>query len=358
MKTKIISIALTAILLTSTALTAQWQKVTDFEGMVAEDLNRYFQYPGFGTFYLMPGLDPTDPENSTLYMDAEERGVRCNRLHVAVPLPEPVAVGSVATLRFDFYQYGTSYDLNIGLSPTPITIDPETGLMMTPESFADFEAQIRMNTPVDVRDGNDFRPTELIMPVNEWITYYVVIDHRNQTVEGYMRRGDDTLEKVIIPMPDGQPSKDSWLFRVGRQEPLVSFYVGSSNSCERGYDLGDIWLIDNIYISSGKNLDDGSVPAEKAIDVLIAASNAEGDGVYSHPLFGSFTVNASLEMIYSFKATSWMAIARELDGSYTAHHLGLDKWIYLPVGAPGFANVYGEGWARWEGVNVTPMVAQ
>lgn len=238
------------------SLKADWIKVTDFEGMTVDDLNRYVQNPGFGSFFVMPGLDPTDVNNSALFADSEERGIRCNELAVAVPLDTPIEVDTVATLKFDIYLYGTSLDLGVGLSPIPIEIDPDSGLMLSPRPFNDFEPQMRLNVPLDVRDGSAFRPTTVEPPVNEWFTLYMVIDHRNQTTSGYLRNGAGTLLPLEIIMPNDQPTKDNWAFRIGRKEPLLSLFLTVTNSCARGYDLGDIWLIDNIFIdSTGPNLD-------------------------------------------------------------------------------------------------------
>lgn len=252
---KIKRLLLAAIGLNSLAAYADWTLVTDFTDMSVDDLNRYVQNPGFGSFYLLPGLDPTDEANFALYADSEERGVRCNELAVAIPLETPINVGSVATLKFDIYLYGTSLDLGVGLSPIAIEINPENGLMLRPMPFNDFEPQMRLNVPLDVRDGSAFRQTTVEPPVGEWFTLYMVVDHGNQTTQGYLRREDGTFSLLEIIMPD-ETTKDNWSFRIGRQEPLISLFLTVTNSCARGYNLGDIWLIDNIYLdSSGKNLD-------------------------------------------------------------------------------------------------------
>jgi len=233
---------------------AQWQLVEDFQMVTADSIARYFQIRDPSAQIYVDFFDPFDAANKALFMDAGLRGVQCNALFVAIPLPQEIPVDSKATFKFDFYQAGTSYDLNAGLSPTEFITD-EDGFIIDPETpnFNNFEAQIRMGDPLDVRDGGAFRQTLTNTPIDEWMTIYMVADTTKQTVRGFLRTNAG-IAPIEVPVLD--EIRNFWNFRRAQGLPLKSFYIGSSNMCERGYGNNDIYLFDNVQIDySGVNLD-------------------------------------------------------------------------------------------------------
>jgi hypothetical protein len=254
MKTPYRMLALSPLAILAGTVSAQWQLVEDFQTVDADSIARYFQIRDASAQIYVDFFDPFDAGNKAIFMDAGLRGVRCNALFVAIPLPQEIPVGTRATFKFDFYQAGTSYDLNAGLSPTEFITD-EDGFIIDPETpaFNNFEAQIRMGDPLDVRDGGAFRQTLSNTPVDEWMTIYMVANTIDQTIRGFLRTSAG-IAPIEVPVLD--EVRNYWNFRIGAGLPLKSFYIGSSNMCERGYGNNDIYLFDNVQIDySGVNLD-------------------------------------------------------------------------------------------------------
>lgn len=295
----------------STSAFGEWTLITDFQETSADTIARWFQIEDASAQIFVDFFDPTDATNKSLYMDAGLRGVRCNALFVAIPLPQEVPLGDTVTFKFDFYQAGPSYDLNAGLSPTAFTTN-ESGVIVDPATpaFNNFEAQIRMGSPLTVRDGSNFRQTTTETPVGEWMTIYVIADSSSKTVDGYLRTQSGGLSKIQVPV--GEDIRDFWNWRIGRDETLKSFYMGSSNACERGYDSNDIYLIDNVFIDyTGVNLD--------------------GD----EPIGGDRWAGYTLSQGWA-DTGSWLGWVFP-DGDYV-YILSLGTWTYMPesiIGASG-----------------------
>jgi hypothetical protein len=282
----------------------QWQVVEDFQTVTGDTIPRFIQFPETEGGLVIDAFDPEDATNRSLYVDAGLRGVKCNAIFVAVPLPQPVALGSTASFKFDFWQAGTSYDLNAGLSATAFVTD-ENNIIIDPATpaFNEFEAQIRMGGRLDVRDGGSFRTTNTSTPVGEWMTIYLVVSNMegNQTIKGYLRTIAGGIEPILIPVLD--EIRDQWKFRVGRNQALTHFYLGSSNACDRGYASGDIFLFDNVYIDySGVNLDGDEPPGATWAGMPVV------DGWVDT---GSFMGNV-------YPMGDWVYIQR------------LGNWVYLP----------------------------
>jgi len=285
----------------------EWTKVTDFQDVSAETIARYFQIQDASANIFVDYFDPTDNTNKALYMDAGLRGVRCNALFVAIPLPEPVPLGAKVTFKFDFFMAGPSFDLNAGLSPTNFVTDENMNIVdPAVPAFNDFEAQIRIQDPLTVRDGSNFRQTTNNPPVGEWMTIYIIANGTTKTNEGYLRTSTG-LQKLEIPV--GDTVNDYWNWRIGRDETLKAFYMGSSNACERGYDSNDIYLIDNVYIDyTGVNLD--------------GDDEIGGDKWANYPLVQGYADTGS-----------WLGWVYPV-GDYV-YILSLNTWAYLPESAVG-----------------------
>lgn len=300
--------------LVALSASGQWTKVTDFQELSADTIARWFQIEDASAQIYVDFFDPFDASNKALYMDAGLRGVRCNALFVAIPLPQEVPIGDTVTFKFDFFMAGPSFDLNAGLSPTHFVVD-ENAVIIDPATpaFNNFEAQIRMNVPLDVRDGSNFRQTLTVPPIGEWMTIYIISKGASKTVEGYLRTQSGGLEKIEIPV-DSRVN-DFWNWRIGGNETLKAFYMGSSNACERGYDSNDIYLIDNVYIDySGINLDgDDPINGEDPIG---------GDDWAGFELFSGWA-NTNQFLGWVYPSGDWVFV------------VGYNTWVYLPEMAVG-----------------------
>jgi hypothetical protein len=62
--------------------------------------------------------------------------------------------------------------------------------------------------------------------------------------------------EYVLDIDGNLTTFDSFLWRVGRDEPLRKVYISSANGCSVGYGLDEIYLLDNLYIDyTGVNLD-------------------------------------------------------------------------------------------------------
>jgi hypothetical protein len=237
---------------------ADWVLINDFEGAAYEDFNLWKRFAPQGDMFLT-GLDPTNPTNGFYYVDPGPQvdGAN-NQVHNAITLPTPLAADGKGTLRYRlfFFEAGP-FNLNIGLSDTPVTIDDtlskENGQLLTPTTYGDFESQIGWTDRgvITIRNGNQFLSTDVPIPVGEWITVYYAIDNVTDTTQFYYKL--DSMESPqIITMEDGS---NTALFRNGTDDPLVTLNIISAGSNSGPVS---VFLLDDIYFDpTGINLDGG-----------------------------------------------------------------------------------------------------
>lgn len=257
-----IAAALTA--LTAHTALAEWTKIEDFQEIQPEDIDRWVLVEDPQAVLYVDNFDPMDENNRSLYMDAGFHGIRHNAWNATIDLPQEISIGTKVTLKFDFMAFGPGVSLHVGLTPIPFETN-EFGWIIGPSvpAWNDFEVMLSMLTPISMRDGQNLRASQFTAPIEEWITFYLVIDSTSKTTVAYARTQDGVMRKLTYTLESGE--QDSFLWRVGRDEPLLKVFLASANGASIGYGLDDIYLLDNLYIDySGENLDDGSSASEWA----------------------------------------------------------------------------------------------
>ena len=232
-------------------LHAEWQLITDFTTEAREDLYVWTRF-GYGDIYL-DGLDPTNFSNRALYMDTgppdENRG---NIMYMGLPVPDGgVAPAASASLKYDFYTYGSAFQFLLGLSDVPITVDESLSLafgrMLTPNAWGDYEAVARQQITFDARSGNEYLVSDIPVPVNEWMTIYMYVDNATDTYEVFVKRQEDSVPFQLIINNVSQ-----FAFRNGTEDPLPTIMLAAGRGTGDIYP--DAWVVDNIYMDmSGRN---------------------------------------------------------------------------------------------------------
>jgi hypothetical protein len=144
-------------------------------------------------------FDPFDENNTSLYMDAGFHGVRCNQWNATIDLPQEIPLGSKVTMKFDFLSFGPGISLHVGLTPIPFEKN-EFGWIVGPSTPAwnDYEVMLSMLTPVSMRDGQNLRQSQFTAPIEEWMTFYLVIDTSTKTTVAYVRTASGETQKTGI----------------------------------------------------------------------------------------------------------------------------------------------------------------
>jgi hypothetical protein len=237
---------------------AQWYLVEDFEiGMDRIFTSRWVDPPPvIGIFQ-----DPEDAENSIFFIDSNAYGIDWGVNFVAVTLPEPIPVGSVGTLYLRFYNTGPGHNVSVGLSSTPIVPDPELPYengMSAPLGWTDFESQNRTHAMgsdrFGVRDGSQFIDTDLVVPNNQWIEFWFLVDTTSQTTEYYMKTAADAAPVRASFLDDFGQERTSAAFRNGNGQPLVTFLLGTTSGPVESPFIGDSFFIDDVYVAPGAHI--------------------------------------------------------------------------------------------------------
>lgn len=372
---KVLNLLATSCLTAVCALTAsaEWILIEDFENAVYEDFNLWKRYAPQGDLFL-EALDPTNLANGHYFADpGPQTDGQNNQIHNGFTLPAPIPEGGKGTLKYRVYFYESGpFNLNIGLSDTPVVIDPElskeNGQMIAPTTYGDFESQVGWTDLgiITVRNGNGFSNTVVPIPVGEWVTVYYLVDNGRDITQFYYKL--DSMEApAIIEMVDGTTDV---LFRNGTTDPLVTLNVISAGS---NSGQVSVFLLDDIYYDpTGFNLDgtivDPGDPVWAGFDIVNEAGDAntgdwlgwinasEDPWIYVYNVQNFFAIQESdvspsgAWAYIPYTGTAWEAFEIGSDGlvntgtflnwlyvpggdwvfSYT-----FERWLYMPQPAPG-----------------------
>lgn len=302
-------------------LFAEWQTVADFDTVIPDSRLVYkIEWEvGTGDFNV-----PSHPYAS--YLDADSSSVggtgdalwidpgpvsNQNDMRWWFPLPgDGMAIDSVSTLKFDFWMAGTSHDVVIGLTdtnpePHPTRDIPGQDLWaIGPDSWNNYEAIIRMFTPLNVRQGGGYANVDFSMNLQTWYTIYMVNDGFTQSTAYYIKERDSSAAPTLLNISSGDPMWGNWRRQAGNK--LTHFHLSTTN-----YNLStvDFWWIDNIQIDyTGVNAEVGANPF--AGPGPFADYDVMDGYIDTGDWMGVIEVS-SYPWIYSFDLASWLYVGSE-----------------------------------------------
>lgn len=320
---------------------AQWTILDTFEGSESDRSTNDFA--GWAFFQELsidnetPPIisidpDPAGGENNVFYYDPLGYGTVWNVSAAILPLPEPVEEGEIATVYTRFYASGTGSDLNMGVSAVAIVArDPATDesiiadgggpvpLAAEPtQSPGNFEAQVNFfsiagNGTLTGRDGSNWTFTDYVVPLNQWVELWMVVDNANDTVELFLRAEGETDVVALYDEPAG--------FRNGTEDALQTLIFNyNSGDPEGGAYAGDPIYFDDLAVNVGS----------RALET--PGEGGEDETYLGYPVSdGYISTDAWMGMLYIGNAP-WLW-SYDLDGYvYAAEesHSNSGMWLYVP----------------------------
>ncbi len=294
---------------------AAWESIDTFEerslGSIHDQGNWVVNEGALGTDAFEVIVDPTDANNQVMFA-AETIDNTPNVEDMFFELDRPLEDGTVGTLYFRFRTDAFESHINFGLSD----VAEPTG------TWNHFEAQIRDNQDggLDFRDGGGFTNVLVDLPLDEWISVWMVIDNADDLTQNYIQTEASIPEQTQLTAG----AQDEFAFRFGTDEPLNNFFLRAG-----GNHFGE-WILDDIYLDlSGENLTD---PNDGPVDPLAPLD----DGSLTDPTERADYVHNVLQ--------TWMGDAN-VDGEFNSGDL---VFVFT---AGKYETNEAAGWAQgdWDG---------
>jgi len=251
-------------------LSAQWTLIEDFESYAAgvysaEDESLVYPVAsngGLGEMDIIEGIEGTGGSNAAWFWYGVQLANAGDVWH-QIPLPTPIEENQTATISFRVWQQSYDGSWLVMVSKVGAGEEPDnTALWGNQAAIARFSG----NEPlmIDARNGGSYTPSNpVFLPeLASWYQYWYVLDNSydaegNQAgVGGYSVyvQGPNDAEPQLLSWGGDQTVTDLD-FRNQAQTSLKTLVLIQNAEKSPG-----IWLIDDIYMTSGMNLSDPTDP--------------------------------------------------------------------------------------------------
>jgi hypothetical protein len=358
-KSSLLTIAASASLAATSAL-AQWTLVNDFEsGEVPSSYTMQTTSSSASMKIIDDAGEVTG--NHAFYVESGDLGLGFADTRVTIPMPETVGPGEVATIYARYYQYGYSNLFILGSTDQPAL----TG-------WSDLNAVYRFNQLdnriVDMYDstGYDLTSPEYYIDDEIWYDLWVVLDYDNSTYETWIKGPDDASPVQLTSMNN---SSGSFGFRhnaASASQEIHSIVVASNSGGTADPNLGDVWVIDDIYFTMGDQA--GVMPSSTPTAMTWGGIEADENGwlttgkwigwinIQNKPWVFSYAFNG---FVYAPDpgadvAGSWIyTVNNNAPGSLTFSTTGT-TWGGLEANGDGWLNT--GNWMGWINIQNKPWI--
>mgnify|MGYP001143213605 CR=1 FL=1 len=224
-----------------------WTLVEDFEGYndASEIPCAFYSDSSEAALYLLP--DPQDDTNQVLHIFSGEIGVDWANTHTAVPIPKRAIVGpgQVATLYWRAYEVGTDNNWVVGMTDLDEVSSWNHYNLIT---------KVTETSTVTIyqRRSYDAANPPYILDTGVWNHFWLVVDYDAKTYRLWLKGPRDSVPVQHVVHSD----RDSTDFAFRRTpETEIDHIILTSNSESPGApNAGDLWYLDDFYITMGTDL--------------------------------------------------------------------------------------------------------
>ena len=303
--------------LTVGSLNAQWMLVEDWEGYptgahqgkeVIEALDPKFGAFSQGSLHelnLATGIDGIGGTNAAWYWFGQE--ITSKQAWLMIALPEEIPVDGSATIYFRVWAATDTGNYHISTAkPAIADITDGVSLWSILNTTMRVTDSSGTETELQVNNGGYTPSTPPARdPIGTWTEFWMVIDNKNDPDNGdgweLWKKGINDMEPTVITFGGDNPY--SRLVTRDRNVDSIKNFVLSQNSDKEGTA---VWLIDDIYMSVGKNLTDPMNPPAGWCGMTKVDGNVDT---------GSFM--------------NWLYVGDNETGTGWAYSYDLNKYVYL-----------------------------
>ena len=260
-------------------LYADWVLVDDFQDGLDKWANVY-QRGNFGEFQLL--TDPEDPTNQTFFVVSGGEGEDdFNTMFATIELPVGIPDGGTGTLYFRYYQEAPDNNFHMMLSAAPLAQNDQ-GDYTSPVTYGVMEAIWRKTDigggtgqETTIRDetqyprvGTGDSPETFVPFIHDnqvWYEIWMVVRNEEgplgDNYSVYVRGGEfEEPTLLYIEFMDYFSSEltgdyyEEAFFRNGTPLPIITLTIATESGWAGSPNNGDVWMVDDIYISHGENL--------------------------------------------------------------------------------------------------------
>jgi hypothetical protein len=248
--------------------------------------------------------------NQGFYIYTGDFGVGWADTRVSIPLTTPIGAGDTATVFWRSYRFGPSSTWHMCATDVDAVA-----------AWGDLSPIVRVteDSTLSVRNGGAYvSPNTTYENEDEtWYNYWMVINYDSNSYQVYAQGPDDASP---VQMMFGDPASPDLAFRRTPEGPLDFLVVASNSGHPNTPNLGDEWVIDDIYIDFSSNL---SNPLEAPQAYVWGGIEARADGW--------LVADGWLGWMHTGQAP-WM-YSSALGGYIYAPDPGADAagtWVYVP----------------------------
>ena len=387
MKTKTTTVILAASFLGFGFVYADWTLLSNFESDPVDE-GWDLTYIRGGVGHMVHAEDPTDPDNMVFYVESGGYGVSDYNTTYAAITVEPINPGETATLFWRYYEVGPSNNFHMCFTEVPKQYDEEAEQWVQPSTWPQLETIFRIGqsdnlAETTIRDANRYPrlgvgdTPETFVPFvytsgvwyNMWMVVHNTDDPFDDFYQVYVQGGEFEEPKVLnVEQLDystgeltGEYPDFAW-FRNGTTEPLVTIVLGTESGTVGNPFGGDVWYVDDVYISSGVNItspvdiepppaiwhglvvdEDGAVDTGDWLG-LITVVDMDADWGYAHH------VGAHVYVGNISAAGGWIFLPGDVPEDLGDDYVDTGDWLGIVSPDQGEGMMYAFGIEKWMAV--------